>query len=267
MVVLAAGRGTRLAASDASRLDTEAQRAVAARGLKVMMPVGADGRRWIDYALDGLAYAGCRDAVLVVPPEHGDLRLHLERTPRPAVRIRYAVQAKADGTAGAVQAAAAAVETPWFLVVNGDTLYPADAVTAAAAIDGCGLAAFTRHSLLHQSGLPMAKVAAFAVVECDATGGLTGLREKPTAARLASLGPEVLVSVNLWKMSQAIFEACRDVVPSARGERELPDAVMLAVARGTPFHAISVTGRLFDLTTADDVAIASRGLVPAGPGS
>jgi dTDP-glucose pyrophosphorylase len=266
-VVLAAGRGTRLRASDPAQLETGAEREAAARGLKVMMPIGADGRRWIDYALEALAQAGCRDAVLVVPPEHEDLRQHLAAATARDLRLRFAVQSTADGTAGAVLAAAAVVDDPWFLVANGDTLYPVEAVRAAAAIDGCGLAAFTRESLQQDSGFPVEKVAAFALVEHDAAGLLTGLREKPSPTLVAGLGDGALVSVNLWKMSQAIFDACRDVPPSPRGERELPDAVMRAVAHGAPFRVIRAAGRVFDLTSADDVRLASRGLIAAGPTS
>lgn len=261
-VVLAAGRGTRLRDSNATHLHTAAQREAAALGLKVMMPVDADGGRWIDYVLDALARAGCTDIVLVAPPDHEDLRIHLERTPCARLRLRFAVQAVPDGTAGAVLAAAPVVDAPSFLVVNGDTIYPVDAVRATAAIDGCGLAAFTRRSLMQESGLPVEKVAAFALAERDASGWLTGLVEKPSVATMAGLGPEALVGVNLWKMVPAVFDACRDAPLSPRGERELPDAALLAVARGTPFRVVETSGRLFDLTTAADVPVATRALMP-----
>lgn len=259
-VLLAAGRGTRLRDSDPAHLHTDAQREAAARGLKVMMPVDVEGGRWIDYAIDALERAGCTEIVLVVPPEHEDLGTHLARTPRRRLRLRFAVQVVPDGTAGAVLAAAPFVDAPSFLVVNGDTIYPVDAVKAAAAIDGCGLAAFTREGLRRESGFPVEKVAAFALVEHDAGGLLTAMREKPSPTQVASLGGDALVSVNLWKMGPAVFDACRDVPPSPRGERELPDAVLLAVARGTPFRVVEVAGHLFDLTTAADVPFASRAL-------
>lgn len=264
-VLLAAGRGTRLRDSDPAHLHTDAQREAAARGLKVMMPVDVDGGRWIDYASDALVRAGCTEIVLVVPPEHEDLRTHFARTPRPRLRLRFAVQAVPDGTAGAVLAAAPVVDAPSFLVVNGDTIYPVDAIGAVAAIDGCGLGAFSRRSLMEDSGLPAEKVAAFALAERDASGWLTGLVEKPSPATMDAQGPAALVSVNLWKMHRSMFDACRDISPSPRGERELPDAVLLAVARGTPFRVVEVAGHLFDLTTAADVPFASRALHHGSP--
>jgi glucose-1-phosphate thymidylyltransferase len=55
------------------------------------------------------------------------------------------------------------------------------------------------------------------------------------------------------------------VRPSPRGEQELPDAVMLAVARGTPVRVIEASGAVLDLTTAGDVAAMSRALAGVEP--
>ncbi len=103
-------------------------------------------------------------------------------------------------------------------------------------------------------------MAAFATVECDDEGWLTAMREKPP---VEAIGPASRVSMNLWRMDQAMLAACRDVAPSPRGERELPDAVMLAVARGTRVKVVDVAGAVLDLTTAADVGIVSRALAHA----
>lgn len=261
-VVLAAGRGRRLQASDASALATEAQRLAAARGLKALMPVGRDERPLVDYVLARLAEAGCSGVVLVVPPDHADLAAHLSAHPPAGLQVRCAVQAVANGTAGAVAAAAPHVLEPACLVVNADNLYPVEALRALIALETCGLAAFTRASLERDSGFPPARVAAFAVVECDADGWLTALHEKPPADAIA---PDARVSMNLWRMDQAMLAACREVTPSPRGEFELPDAVMLAVTRGTRVKVVDVGGAVLDLTTAADVATVTRALAQAEP--
>ncbi len=255
-VVLAGGRGRRLAASDASTLTSAAQRQAAARGLKALMPVGPAQRPLVDYALSRLAAAGCSEAVLVVPPDHAGLAAHLAAHP-PALRPRFAVQPVADGTASAVAAAAPLVSGATCLVVNGDNLYPLPALRALVDLDTCGVAAFTRETLERESGFAPARIAAFARIECDAGGWLTGLYEKPPAD---SLEHATLMSLNLWRMDRAMMAACGDVARSPRGEFELPDAVMLAVARGSRVRVVAVGGTVLDLTTAADVAVVSRAL-------
>ena len=69
----------------------------------------------------------------------------------------------------------------------------------------------------------------------------------------------MLVSMNCWRFDARIFDACRDVAPSPRGEVELPQAVMLAIERGVPFRAIPATGPVLDLSRrADAAAVAAR---------
>jgi len=262
-IVLAGGRGRRLQASDASALQTDAQRRAAARGLKVLMPIGPD-RLLVDAVLERLVSAGVTEAVVVVPPDHAELAAHLAAHPVRGLRTRHAVQPVANGTAGAVAAAAPYVTTPACLVVNGDNVYPAPAIAALVALDGCGMAGFTRASLEHDSGFPAARVAAFAIVEHDAEGWLTGIREKPP---VEAIGPGTFVSMNLWRMDQAMLAACADVAPSARGELELPDAVMLAVSRGTRVRVVPATGAVLDVTTAADVAVVSRALAAQESGA
>lgn len=262
-IVLAGGRGRRLQASDASALQTDQQRQVAARGLKVLMPIGP-GRVLLDAVLARLAEAGVTDVVLVVPPDHADLAAHLAGHPVRGLRSRVAVQPEANGTAGAVAAAAPHVTAAACLVVNGDNVYPMDALAALVTQDSCAMAGFTRASLEHESGFAPARVAAFAIVEHDADGWLTGIREKPP---VEAIGPDTRVSMNLWRMDQAMLAACADVAPSPRGELELPDAVMLAVSRGTRVKVVPVSGVVLDLTTAADVAVVARALAPQETGA
>lgn len=262
-IVLAGGRGRRLQTSDASGLATAAQRRAAARGLKVLMPVGP-GRLLVDDVLARLAAAGVTEAVIVVPPDHAELAAHLAAHPMSGLQTRLVVQPVPNGTAGAVAVAAAHISAPACLVVNGDNVYPADALAAVAALDCCGMAGFTRASLQHDSGFPPERVAAFAIVEHDADGWLTGIREKPP---VAAIGPATPVSMNLWRMDQAMLAACADVAPSPRGELELPDAVMLAVSRGSRVRVVPAAGVVLDLTTAADVAVVSRALASRGPGA
>lgn len=259
-LVLAAGRGRRLADSDVTRLATSEQREAASRGLKALMPVGHAGQRLIDYVIERLVDGGCDGIVLVAPPDHQALTTHLASRPH-TVPVRIAVQATADGTAGAVAAAAEVLHGAGdCLVVNGDNLYPVEAIRTLVGLEGAALAGFTRASLERDSGYTPARIAAFATV-AHRDGWVTGLEEKPPVDRI---GPDTLVSMNLWRLSPAVRQACADVAPSPRGERELPAAVMLAIARGERVRAVPVEGRVLDLTTAADVAIVSDALAATG---
>jgi len=248
-VVLAGGRGRRLQASDPSALVTDAERHAAASGLKVLMPVGGAGTPLLAFVLTRLAAAGVSHVVLVVPPVHDAIAGFLQATP-PPVPVQVAMQPVPNGTAGAVVAAAPFVPAAGCLVVNGDNLYPVDAIRALVALDGPGLGAFTCASLERESGFSPARVAAFARVEA-AGGWLTALEEKPAVARL---DPESLISMNLWRFDAALVAACHDVAPSPRGELEIPDAVALALARGSRVRVVPVAGAVLDLTVASDVA-------------
>ena len=67
--------------------------------------------------------------------------------------------------------------------------------------------------------------------------------------------------MNLWRFSPRIFEACRRVSPSARGERELPQAVGWAIASlGERFRALPCEEGVLDLSTRSDVASVSNRL-------
>ena len=265
-VVLARGLGRRMRAPEMDAALSDAQRAAADAGAKALMPVGEGASRpFLDFALSALADAGCTAACMVVPPEHDELRAHYTPTRCQRLRVQFAVQEAPTGTASAVLAAASVVDDRPFLVVNGDNLYPPDAIRALVELEGCGLSAFTRASLVDESGFDVARVARFATVDADAAGWLSGMREKPKADDLLASGPDARISMNLWRFDASILAACRDVAPSPRGEYELPDAVMLAVSRGTRVRVLAARGAVLDLTSRADIAAVSRRLAGVEP--
>ena len=60
--------------------------------------------------------------------------------------------------------------------------------------------------------------------------------------------------MNVWRFDQGIFQACRDVPLSARGELELPEAVALAVERGMKLRVVPAAGGVLDLSSRGDAA-------------
>jgi glucose-1-phosphate thymidylyltransferase len=275
-VVLARGLGTRMReADDAATLTADQQRAADA-GLKALMPI--NGHPFLAFVLSHLADAGVRDVALVVAPEHGLLRDHFTAAPPERVRVAFVVQPEARGTADAVLAAAPWIGTDPFLVMNADNLYPVDALRDLVALDGPGFPAFDADDLVATSNIPRERVRAFAFVEIDDDGCLRSIVEKPgdlppegglvpavaSASRRKS-GQKTAVSMNLWRFDARIFDACRDVPRSARGEHELPEAVGLAVARGMKIASIPARGPVLDLSRRADAADVGRRLAGVIP--
>ena len=258
-LVLARGRGQRMqAAEPGARLSGE-QEAAAARGWKALMPIGA--RPFLDYVLSSLADAGCREVGIVIGPEQRPA-FDAYRAPGHTMRTRvtFVEQPEALGTAHAVRSASAWLGDAAFLVVNGDNLYPADALRALAALEGPGAALFEREALVAAGNIPPERVAAFAAAYVNAAGDVVRLIEKPSARDLESAAGPVLVSMNAWRFDRRILDACGDVDPSPRGEYELPAAVELAIARGVRVRAVVACGRVLDLSRRTDVAEVSRRL-------
>ena len=130
---------------------------------------------------------------------------------------------------------------------------------------GPGLPGFHRDELVRSSGIPPERVASFALLRVGGDGMLVDLIEKPGAERIADAGPPAFISMNCWRFDERIFDACRSVARSARGEFELPGAVALAVDRGVRFKVRPAAGGVLDLSQrADAVEVTRRlaGIVP-----
>ena len=257
-LVLARGLATRMRAADpGAELSPDQQRAADA-GSKTMMPIA--GRPFLDYVLNSIAEAGIPRVGLVVAPSHDALAHHYTAVTAPSrLTIDFIVQQEARGTADAVLAARAWTDDDDFLVMNGDNLYPSEVLRDLAAIDSPGLPGFRRRDLVASGNIPDGRVASYALIDIDDRDNLTRIIEKPAADEFARAGAGALVSMNCWHFDRRIFQACRDVPLSARGELELPGAVMLAVERGVRFRVIPSAGPVLDLSyRADAAALSSR---------
>jgi glucose-1-phosphate thymidylyltransferase len=277
-VVLARGRGQRMRMPGNTAVLSDRQQAAAQAGWKALMPIG--GRPFLDFVLNAFADAGGMEAALVIGPEQYPAFAEYVRG-RAAARLRLSLVEQTDprGTADAVRAAADWLGDAPFLVLNGDNLYPADALRALIECEGPALAAFDEATLIASSNVSAGRMAEFATVEIDADGHLTSIVEKPgrrapadTALhRGAEEGPTPplpehrLVSMNAWRLDRRVIDACRDVAPSARGEYELPDAVSLAMSRGVRFTAIRANGAVLDLSRQTDILEVERRLHGLNP--
>ena len=176
----------------------------------------------------------------------------------------------ADSLIGGRQAATLLTKATWtagepFVTLNADNLYPVQALRDLAGLDEPGLPVFTRADLVRTSNISDERVRAFAIIETDPDGYLTTIVEKPDAALVERAGPDAGVSMNCWRLDHRIFDVCRDVPRSSRGEYELPQAIALAVARGMRFRAVPAVGPVLDLSRRADAPEVSARLAGIEP--
>jgi dTDP-glucose pyrophosphorylase len=253
--------------ASADVLADPAQSKVADSGVKAMIPFR---RPFLDYVLSALADAGCHEVCLVIGPEHTTMREYYERTAVPQrVRVTFAIQQEARGTADAVLAAREFAGDAFFLVLNSDNYYSADVLRALVTLDGQGLPAFSRSALVERSNIDPDRIRSYAMITIDQNGYLLDIVEKPDAQAFAEYErPEadVRVSMNCWRFAPSIFRACSHIQPSPRGELELPNAVRHAVqVMGERFRAISVEAGVLDLSRREDIAEVERRLAHVDP--
>ena len=252
-VVLARGLGTRMRrANEAAQLGSE-QSVAADAGVKAMIPFD---RPFLDYVLSGLADAGYRHICLVIGPEHDAIRDYYADQPLSRIKLTWAIQHEARGTADAVLAAESFAAGREFVVINSDNYYPVEALRALREFDRPGTVLFESDALVRHSNIPADRVHRFAYADVE-HDVLVHLIEKPDPAFPAP--PNVLVSMNLWRFSPEIFEHCRLVPISPRGEYELPMAVNRGVQSGMRLHVACSQLGVFDLSERADIpAVAER---------
>jgi dTDP-glucose pyrophosphorylase len=153
------------------------------------------------------------------------------------------VQPIADGTARAVQSAQRYTGRDAFLVLNSDNLYPATVLRALVDLDGPGLPAYAVDSLVRDSGFPRDRVMGFAAIEVDDRGHLTRIVEKPGREYYDRVGSRALISMNVWRFDERIFEACRDARHRGAANTSCRKPWASAVSRGEVFRNLPGHGR------------------------
>jgi glucose-1-phosphate thymidylyltransferase len=231
------------------------QMEAADEGAKAMMPIGT-GRPFLHFVLSALADAGVHEVCMVVAPDATNFQRHfLRELTLQRLRIQFAIQNEARGTADAVMAAARFAGSDRFLVLNADNYYPVEAYRSLADYNGCALPGFDREALVRQGNIDRERIRKYALLRVSDDGFLEEIVEKPDDATFATMGEHAMVSMNLWGFTPKIFEACRQVKPSARGELELPDAVRILMRDlGERIRVFPFVAPVLDLGTRADVA-------------
>lgn len=238
---------------------------MAARGLKAMIPFK---RPFLDYVISALADAGCGDLCLVIGPDHEDIREHYARAHPPhRARVSFAVQPAPLGTADAMLAAQPFTGDEPFLALNADNYYPVEVLRALVALGGPGLPAFSREALLRESNIDAERIQSFALLRVSPNGDLQDIVEKPDDETYGAMTEgDVSVSMNIWRFDERIYQACRRIQPSPRGELELPNAVRFAVRElRVRFRTFPVETGVLDLSRPEDIPEVERRLSGIDP--
>ena len=75
------------------------------------------------------------------------------------------------------------------------------------------------------------------------------------------MGAPVFLTMNCWRFTASIFEACRRIKPSPRGELEITDAVQCAIDElGEKFAVLTFNAPVLDLSCRMDVGPVSKRL-------
>lgn len=228
------------------------QSAVADAGVKAMIPVG---RPFLDFVLSALADAGFSRVCIVVGPEHGIIRDHYEGEGKPArISVEFAIQEKPLGTANALLSAESVVGSGDFVVLNSDNYYPADALRRLRLAPAPAIAGFRRRTLIEQGNVAPDRVARFGALDVDDDGFLRRILVGKASQEIVD-SDNALASMNCWSFDQRIFEACRRVPISVRGEFELPQAVQLAIdTMDMRISVVPIDAGVLDLSSRGDIA-------------
>lgn len=268
-VILARGLGSRMRRDDAAASLNEQQARIAGAGVKALIPVGAGtggtpARPFLDYVISALADVGITDVCLVIGPEHDAIREYYGGAGSPTrLKVHFAIQHEPRGTADAVLAAEGFAAGDHVMVLNSDNYYPSAAYLALSQFGGAALPGFDREALVRHSNIDPERIRSFALLETSAEGYLLDIVEKPDTATFEHMGEHALVSMNLWALPPEIYDACRQIQPSSRGELELPDAVRYAIRqRNALFRVFPIAEGVLDLSSRGDVAAVGQALAP-----
>jgi glucose-1-phosphate thymidylyltransferase len=230
-LILAGGSGTRL-------------RPLTYTGAKQLVPVA--NRPILFYVVDNLVGAGITDIGVIIAPETGqEIRAALGDGSAFGAHFTFLVQDRPAGLAHAVSTAEPFLRGTDFVMYLGDNLIGTpirDAVTAFQAD-----AALAASIMLKEVPNP----SSFGVAEVDQAGNVTRLVEKPKEPR------SNLALVGIYLFRPTIFDAIARIVPSARGELEITDAIAKLIELGQKVAFTRVTSWWLDTGKKDDLLLAN----------
>ena len=227
-IILAAGKGTRLGS-------------LAATCPKPLVEVG--GRALLDHVRHGLAKAGVRRAVVVVGHCAEQVEAHLRAHPVPGQAWKTVWQPVPQGTGQAVKLAVPALERgPAWITYADIIVEPSEYRRMAEAFAGqvCDmLFAVVEVEDPHQG----------AAIYFDEEYRISDIIEKPKP----NTSKTHWNSAGIYITQPSLFPHLNTILPSSRGEYELPDAIKSLIAAGGDVRAFPLKGWWADVGRPQDV--------------
>jgi len=238
-LILSGGRGTRL-------------RPITHTSAKQLVPVA--NKPVLFYGIEAMAAAGIGEIGIIIAPETGDeIRSAAGDGSAFGVRITYVVQDEPAGLAHAVLTAEPFLGDSSFVMYLGDNLLQGGIAELVAAFE-----AERPDALILLTPVPDPQnygVAELEAVAGSERGRVVRLVEKPLAPKTD------LALVGVYMFTAGIHDAARAIVPSARGELEITDAIQFLVDGGRRVEPYVVkgwwkdTGRLADMLEANRLVL------------
>ena len=216
LVVLAAGRGTRL-------------RPVTDDRSKAMAPVA--GRPLVDRAVEPWLAAGLREVVMVVGPGDAEIREHFVYRAGLGIAVHFVEQAQRRGMAHALSMAAPVLSDDFGLTAC-DSLIPADHVAALVGAHRAGSAALSLMDVADEL------VSRSAAVELD-RDVVRSIVEKPAPGD----APSNTVSLPHYVLPRRILGLIGELEASPRGEVELQSGIQRLIDLGTRVVGVRTASR------------------------
>lgn len=216
LVVLAAGRGTRL-------------RPVTEDRSKAMVPVL--GRPLIEIAIEPFVENGVDELVLVVGPDNDEIRDWATGWARDGIDLRFEVQHERRGMAHALSVAAK--------LINGDfALTACDSLVPTKHVGGLLRAHSAGSGVLSLMDVRPDRVSRSAAVKLDGDR-VVGIVEKPAPGE----APSNTVSLPHYILPGELLGVIQNLEPSPRGEIELQNAIQRLMDDGVPFTGVRTPER------------------------
>lgn len=143
---------------------------------------------------------------------------------------------------------------------QGQTASDDTAFGITAGIEPGFVLGFERAALA-AGNIPADRIKRFAVLDIAPDFLLNRVIEKPDNPEQYARDGKLYVSMNCWYLPPSIFEACRSIQPSPRGELEITDAVQWLVDNDkAEFRVLTRNDPVFDMTGREDVASITKAL-------
>lgn len=228
-VILAAGQGTRL-------------RPVTLTMPKPLVPVA--NRRLIVYAIEVLKTAGLTDIGIVVNSMESPIVEILGSGEELGIKLEYIVQTEQNGLAHAIGLAQDFVGDEPFSVFLGDNIFQ-DKMTSL-------LTSFEASD--DEAAIVLGEVpdpTRFGIAELK-DGKIINVVEKPKDP------PSNMAIAGVYLFRKSIFDAISRIVPSARGELEITDAIGVLINDGKPVGSYNLEGWWIDAGKPDSIIVANQ---------